>query len=739
MILTLVGVLLLAAACGPAAAETGPVVDSLSSFIEHEMTTKNIPALSIALVDADETVWATGFGLADTESGLAATAGTVYRVGSVSKLFTDIAVMQLVERSELDLDAPLAEYVPELSFARDVTLRQLMSHRAGMIREPPVGNYFDPSEPTLEATVESLDGIPLVYEPESRTKYSNAGIALVGYVLERTQGAPFTDYIKKNILSPFGMSHSSFVPPPEVATGTMWTYDGRVFEAPTFQLGMAPAGSLYATVDDLARFMSALFRGGDGVISPRTLASMFEPQFRYRDPSASYGLGFSIGELDGARLVRHGGAIYGFSTELAFLPEEKLGVVAVASKDFTNAVVERIVRHALRCLEAAKSGRPLPRAETTSPLPSGKARELAGRYPDFRLLARGDRLFLEEKAKVVEVRMRGGELVVDSPITYGRVVDADPRARLEEVLPDEAPRRFRPLIGEYGWDHNTLYILEKDGALHALIEWFESYPLTELSPDRFAFPDYGLYQGEELRFEDGAVVAAHVRFERRDVGASEGQTFRIRPLRPTEEVRREALAASPPEEEGDFLDPDLIEPVRLDSTMRLDVRYATTNNFMGAVFYDEPKAFLQRPAAEALVRAHRALEAKGYGILIHDAYRPWYVTKMFWDATPEELRIFVADPSSGSRHNRGAAADLTLFDRKTGEPVVMVGGYDEFSPRSFPDYPGGTTRQRYLRELLRGEMEAEGFEVYEFEWWHFDFGDWRKYPILNRSFDELSQ
>ena len=140
---------------------------------------------------------------------------------------------------------------------------------------------------------------------------------------------------------------------------------------------------------------------------------------------------------------------------------------------------------------------------------------------------------------------------------------------------------------------------------------------------------------------------------------------------------------------------------------------------------------IQRPAAEALARAQRKLWEKGYGLLIHDAYRPWSVTKMFWDATPEDLRLFVADPSRGSRHNRGCAVDLSLYDLRTGEPVSMVSGYDEFTPRAYPHYVGTTDRQRWHRELLRSTMEAEGFEVYEFEWWHFDYRDWQQYPVLN--------
>ncbi|MHC4925101.1 MAG: M15 family metallopeptidase [Planctomycetota bacterium] len=224
---------------------------------------------------------------------------------------------------------------------------------------------------------------------------------------------------------------------------------------------------------------------------------------------------------------------------------------------------------------------------------------------------------------------------------------------------------------------------------------------------------------------------------RLSLGAEDGGTFQITPMLPPDELLEIALAGSPPDEEGDFRPSDLVELVTLDSTIALDIRYASTNNFMGEVFYSAPRAFLQRPAAEALVRAHEWLGELGYGLLIHDGYRPWYVTKMFWDATPEDLKVFVANPENGSRHNRGAAIDLTLYDLESGEPILMPGGYDEFSPRSFPDYPGGTSRQRWHRELLREAMEAQGFAVYEAEWWHFDHGDWRRYRIGNERFEEL--
>ena len=234
------------------------------------------------------------------------------------------------------------------------------------------------------------------------------------------------------------------------------------------------------------------------------------------------------------------------------------------------------------------------------------------------------------------------------------------------------------------------------------------------------------------------MVAAGVSFPRRAPGPEDGSQFRITPLRPPSELRTEALAASPPQEAGPFRPSDLVELVKLDTSIKLDIRYATSNNFMGTPLYQEGRAFMQRPAAEAVVRASRWLHQRGYGLLIHDAYRPWYVTKMFWDATPDDKKVFVADPSQGSRHNRGCAVDLTLYELATGRPVRTTGGYDEMTDRSYPDYPGGTSRQRWLRALLRQAMELQGFSVYEAEWWHFDYKDWRQYGIANVPFDRIA-
>ena len=182
---------------------------------------------------------------------------------------------------------------------------------------------------------------------------------------------------------------------------------------------------------------------------------------------------------------------------------------------------------------------------------------------------------------------------------------------------------------------------------------------------------------------------------------------------------------------------DLVELVKLDPTIKLDIRYATANNFVGRPVYQEARAFLQRPAAEALVAAHRDLAMHGYGLLIHDGYRPWAITKLFWEVTPPALREFVADPASGSKHNRGAAVDLTMYDRARGLVVEMPSGYDEMTRRAYPDYRGGPPEARGRRDLLRAAMERHGFTVEPNEWWHFNFKDWQQYPILDIPFSAI--
>ncbi|HLJ51680.1 MAG TPA: M15 family metallopeptidase [Bryobacteraceae bacterium] len=596
----------------------------------------------------------------------------------------------------------------------------------------------------MDQTVASLNDTTLVYPPESHTKYSNAGIAVVGEVLEVTQKTPYAQYVQQKVLAPFGMRHSAFTPQPDLIArlpkAVMWTYDGRVFDAPRFELGMAPAGCMYSTTADLSTFLMDLFAGGRGVIRRDTLEKMWKPQFAAPGEKTGYGLGFRISALAGHRDISHGGAIYGFATQLEALPDDQLGVVVVTTKDGANAVVNHIARLALEWMLADRNHEPMLSAELTTPLTDEEIAATQGVYPDAEIAAYNRRIYWtpQQSGARVEVKKLDDDLFLDDVHAFG------PKLRLERnarVFPPPKPRpvakQWEGLIGEYGWDYDTLYILERGGKLTALIEWFTFDPLEEMGANEFRFPEAGLYVHEPAIFTRDAtgratsVRVGGVTFMRRPDPASPGATFRITPVKPVPELRKEAMLAQPPKEKGDFRTPDLVELVKLDRSIHLDIRYAGTNNFMSTPFYTAARAFLQRPAAEAVVRANQKLHQLGYGLLIHDAYRPWYVTKMFWDGTPADKHEFVADPAQGSRHNRGCAVDLTLYDSATSKPIQMTGGYDEMSTRSYPQYSGGTSLERWHRDLLRRIMESEGFQVYDFEWWHFDYKDWQKYPVLN--------
>lgn len=290
------------------------------------------------------------------------------------------------------------------------------------------------------------------------------------------------------------------------------------------------------------------------------------------------------------------------------------------------------------------------------------------------------------------------------------------------------------LIAQYGAPEAPLTIFEADdGGLGVFAHGRPPRRLSPIAPGR-----YGVEGGSELVATARGLRLDGAFLPRRDFGAEVQAGIRRAVRADPKALRTRALAATPPKESDDFLPADLIDLATINNGIRFDIRYASRDNFMGLKLYERTAAWLQRPAAEALGRAAKTLARQGYGLTIHDAYRPWFVTWMFWEATPPASRAFVADPAKGSRHNRGCAVDLTLHDLSTGAVVDMPSRYDEMSTRSYADFAGGLARQRALREILREAMLAQGFEIYPEEWWHFDFGAWRRYPIGTKTFTELA-
>jgi len=746
----------------------------LDVFIQQELTDKGIPALSITIVDNHETVWTQGYGLSDPLTETYVTEETVYRVASISKLFTALAVMQLVEQGELDLDVPITTYLPDFQphnpFDTPITLRHLLSHRSGLVREPPRGHYFDPDKPTLENVVHSLNNTRLIYKPGTHEKYSNAGISVAGYILEQTQSQLFESYIQEAVIHPLKLEKTSFLPRQDIrqdlGIGYMWRYDrSTLTQAPVFELGIGPAANLYTTTHDLGQFICSLFAIHDGkhsdILQPETLEDMWTPQGK----GSNFGLGFALSEFEQHQRVQHAGVMYGYATRVYALPEQKIGVAIVANLDATNSVVDRIGEYALSLALDSQSP---PTLDTTESPSSEEAHKLAGHYyrqngEDKRvLIEQNGKLLLEQDTELHTVhhlqssddRVPGGEgqCITNSRLGHGYKfqIRGDTLITADGTYIQQRPQKPAPiteewqnLMGEYGWNHNVLYVLERDKQLHILIEWFFRYPLYEVAPDSFLLPDQGLYMGESLTFlrdtEETVtgVSLAGVIFPRRIVGPEDGHLFQITPQYSVDTLRSTAFRASPPMEDGPFRTPDLVDITSIAPTIRLDIRYATDNNFMGTPFYPFPKAYLQRPAAQALAMVHKQLEEYGLGLLVYDGYRPWHVTKMFYDATPDSLQLFVANPSNGSRHNRGCAVDLGLYILATGKIIEMISDYDEFTTRAYAYYPGGSSLQHFYRDLLRQKMEAANFTVYEAEWWHFDYAMWKEYALLNTSFEKL--
>ena len=170
-----------------------------------------------------------------------------------------------------------------------------------------------------------------------------------------------------------------------------------------------------------------------------------------------------------------------------------------------------------------------------------------------------------------------------------------------------------------------------------------------------------------------------------------------------------------------------------------DVRYARTDNFLGQAVYAMPEAFLLVHVMMDLLKVHADLNQLGFGLLIFDGYRPWSVTKIFWDSSSPHDRQFLADPDKGSVHNRACAIDLSLYDLETKKAVLMPSDFDEMNEKSAIDYQGGEASARVFRDLLRSSMEKHGFRGIQNEWWHFNHKTLDQWPVMNFTFEEIVQ
>ena len=506
------------------AADYSVVSAKLETGIREEMREWEIGGIAVALVDDQQVVHAAGFGEAKRDS--------IFRCGSISKLFNALAVMQQVEAGKLDLDAPLEKYgaglLPLNPFpdAPAVTLRQMLCHRSGLQREATVGGYFDGSQPGLKATVASISAGVLATRPGEKTRYSNFAASIAGHVVERVSGQSFEDYQRAHILDPLGMKSSAWtlaktqrerivVSHMRVANG----HGGWIRrDAPLFDLGTIPAGNLFSTAEDVARFACALIANDGKLVKPESLAEMWKPQLT--PDAAGFGLGFLVGKFREHRAISHSGAVYGHSTSLVVLPEEKIAVIVLANEDIANGRVHRISNAALSLMLEAKLGeKPPEQPPINQPvedplqftgdyesqsywahieLRDGKlAGKISGQPTKFIPLA-GLKFTadsrIEDAAPVIFERDAAGKI-------SGFTVGAQKYTRVP-ADPPPLPPEWRAFLGSYGPDFIPLIVSERHGHLYAMTENMVDYRLTPLNKNVCTLPP-GMYVDEQIVFLTG--------------------------------------------------------------------------------------------------------------------------------------------------------------------------------------------------------------------------------------------
>jgi D-alanyl-D-alanine dipeptidase len=531
--------------------------------------------------------------------------------------------------------------------------------------------------------------------------------------------------------------------PRPVAFAEMTSYGAPPVPAPFLEPGMEPSAGPNTTLKDMSSLGSALLAGG--AAGGRKIIS---------DGDA---LGLSVSSLQGHGLFFRDGTAEGFVSKFDLMPEDGIGAIAYSTLNYGSSA-ERIADYALRVALAVRAAKPVPPNPTSAPLTAAEALPLVGKYRHDRasVMVRwlGDAAYIETPRLAGRLQREPSGYVMDDYVIpmsltidpQGRWLDADGIRYIRVAIrrPAPPPSEIVGLLGDYGGDHESIRAFERDGSLFVRIDWIEYDRMARVSRDTWQFPPLSYFHaGERLRFNRDAegrgtsVVLKGIVLPRYNIIVAPPAQHLTESDRI--QLRQRALAASPPSEPPPRRPADLVAISSVDPSIKLDIRYATSHNLLGFPLYPKKAAYLQRPAAEALARADRKLHAQGFGIVVFDAYRPWFVTKMFWDGTPPAQHLFVADPSQGSRHNRGAACDISLVDLATGRELTMTGAFDELSPRSYPRYDGGTSEQRWRRDVLRAALESEGFTVYPYEWWHFDYGDWRSYGILNTEFSKLRQ
>ncbi|HEY8143854.1 MAG TPA: serine hydrolase [Kofleriaceae bacterium] len=400
-------------------------------WLREQIEAGAAPGLSVAVVHDQDLIWSGGYGWSDLAARTPATSSTLYRIGSVSKLFTATAVMQLRDAGKLALDDPVAKYLPEFqvknpfSGTPPVTVRHLLTQTSGLTREAPFPYWTTHVFPGREDILGSLSRLTLTSAPGETYKYSNLGVALLGIIAERVSGERYSDYLAHHIFAPLGMTNSSAAPNAEQLARRATPYyrrasDGsrRVF--PYYDMnGLAAAGNIVSNVEDLARFAALQFSsgpaGGAQILAGATLREMQRAQFVNPAFTGGRGLGFAVTRADGVTLVTHAGWIGGNRTHFLLAPASKLAVIVAVNADDANPSFFSRQIHDLVAPALAKATATPPSARVADPA----WERYVGVYRD-------------PWGWETQVRVMGGELVV---YEHDYPPEDDPRDGVTRLTP----------------------------------------------------------------------------------------------------------------------------------------------------------------------------------------------------------------------------------------------------------------------------------------------------------------
>ena len=324
------------------------LAERLHALVAAEFEKDGVGSATVGVVKGDSLVWTRSYGLADIESGTAASADTVYRIGSITKPFTAVMLLQLVERGKVKLSDPVERYLPEVNTiggrvegAPPITLVQLATMTSGVGREPENLNTFlvGPVEQWEQVMLRALGQTKYAHEPGTRYLYSNIGYAVLGAALGRAAKQPYVDYVRAEVLVPLGMRHSDFVPSPAVRKTLAKGYDLRNGKPDGAQPAKehdgrgykVPNGALYTTVGDLGKFVSLWLQEGPASVLKRE--TIRENLARVGSASgeltSGYGIGFQVQRRGTTVLYGHGGSVAGYRAQMLFHPASKTGVIVL--------------------------------------------------------------------------------------------------------------------------------------------------------------------------------------------------------------------------------------------------------------------------------------------------------------------------------------------------------------------------------------------------------------------------